>query len=65
MPKSGRGSSRRDTRAAAAGPAVEPEEQVPGPGLAGSYLVLLAESGDEMRAGAEALRPVAGQQVAH
>ena len=43
----------------------EDESQVLGPGLTGSYLILLAEGSDEMRAGAEALRRVAGLQVAH
>lgn len=61
----GRRGSRRDQRQATARPAVEDETQLLGPGLTGSYLVLLAEGGEEMRAGAAALRSVAGLQVAH
>jgi hypothetical protein len=61
----GRRGSRRDQRQATARPAVEDETQLLGPGLTGSYLVLLAEGGEEMRAGAAALRNVAGLQVAH
>jgi subtilisin len=64
MPKSG-GGRRRGTPPAGAGPAVEPEDQVPAPGHTGSYLILLPEGDDEMRAGAEALHRVAGLQVAH
>jgi subtilisin len=61
----GRRGSRRGQRQAPARPAVEDETQLLGPGLTGSYLVLLAEGGEEMRAGAAALRSVAGLQVAH
>ena len=61
----GRRGSRRDQRQATARPAVEDETELLGPGLTGSYLVLLAEGGEEMRAGAAALRSVAGLQVAH
>ena len=65
MPKSRGDRSRKDARATGAGQAGEDETQVPGPGLTGSYLILLAEGRDEMRAGAEALRSVAGLKVAH
>ena len=59
------GGSRKSPRAAAAGAAVEVEAEVPAPGLTGSYLILLPESDDEMRAGAQALASVTGLQVAH
>jgi hypothetical protein len=65
MPKSSSRGSRKDTRATGAGQAVENEFEVLGPGLTGSYLVLLAEGSDEMQAGAKALRSVAGLHVAH
>ena len=64
MPKAGGGGRRRGTPAGA-GPAVEPEDAVPAPGLTGSYLILLPEGDDEMRAGAQALHRVAGLEVAH
>ena len=65
MPKAGGGGSRKEPRAAAAGQAVDDESQVLGPGLTGSYLVLLAEKRDERRAGLEALRSIAGLKIAH
>jgi subtilisin len=65
MPKARGGGSRKDARTPEAGQAGDDDGQILGPGLTGSYLVLLAEDGDEMRAGAEALRRVAGLQVAH
>jgi hypothetical protein len=61
----GRRGSRKDQSQAGARPAVEDETPLLGPGLTGSYLVLLAEGGEELQAGAAALRSVAGCQVAH